>query len=328
MHQYYRYIAPILCFLVFTSGCSRTRTVQKTETIMGTQVSITVAAASHEEAEAAIEAGMTEVRRFDAMMSLYKDTSEITKVNLAAGKGPVRVSPEMIEVVEHAAKISELSGGAFDVTIGPLVVLWQMRLKEGKVPSDGEIAGVRPLVNYRNIIMDKKASTLFLKKKGMIMDLGGMKGYIADRVADLMKRRGIDNALIALAGDIWALGRREDGKPWRIGVQHPREKDKTLTVLELSDKYVCTSGDYERFVIREKKRYHHIIDPRTGRPSTGVISVTLVGKQGAVIDPLAKIPFILGPEEGMKIVRKFGAEAIIVDDQGKTTSTEGITISR
>ena len=134
MHQYYRYIAPILCFLVFTSGCSRTRTVQKTETIMGTQVSITVAAASHEEAEAAIEAGMTEVRRFDAMMSLYKDTSEITKVNLAAGKGPVRVSPEMIEVVEHAAKISELSGGAFDVTIGPLVVLWQMRLKEGKVP--------------------------------------------------------------------------------------------------------------------------------------------------------------------------------------------------
>jgi len=216
----------------------------------------------------------------------------------------------------------------FDVTIGPLVVLWQMRLKEGKAPTDEEIAGVRPLVNYRNIVMDKKASTLFLKKKGMILDLGGMKGYIADRVADLMKRRGINNALIALAGDIWALGRREDGNPWRIGVQHPREKDKTLTVLELSDKYICTSGDYERFVIRENKRYHHIIDPRTGRPSAGVISVTLMGKQGALIDPLAKIPFILGPEEGMKIVRKLGAEAIIVDDRGKVTSTEGIRIGR
>jgi FAD:protein FMN transferase len=328
MQLYHRYLTPILCFLVFTSGCSRTRTVQKTETIMGTQVSITVVAPTAEEGERAVDAGMAEVRRFDAMMSLYKDTSEITKVNLAAGKGPVKVSPEMIEVVKHAVTISELSGGVFDVTIGPLVVLWQMRLKEGKVPSDEEIEGVRPLVNYRNIVVDQKTSTLFLKKKGMIMDLGGMKGYIADRVADLMKRRGINNALIALAGDIWALGRREDGNPWRIGVQHPRDKDRTLTVLELSDKYVCTSGDYERFVIREKKRYHHIIDPRTGKPSTGVISVTLVGGQGAVIDPLAKIPFILGVEEGMKIVRKLGVEAIIVDEQGKVISTDGIKIGR
>jgi FAD:protein FMN transferase len=313
---------------VFAFGCSKQRTVQRTEMIMGTNVTITVVAPTAEEGERAVDAAMAEVKRLDAMMSLYKDTSEITKVNLAAGTVPVKVSPEMIEVVEHAAKVSELSGGVFDVTIGPLVVLWQMRLKEGKVPTEEEIAGVRPLVNYRNIVTDKKASTLFLKKKGMILDFGGMKGYIADRVADLMKRRGINNALIALAGDIWALGRREDGNPWRIGVQHPREKDKTLTVLELSDKYICTSGDYERFVIREKKRYHHIIDPRTGRPSTGVISVTLMGKQGAFIDPLAKIPFILGPEEGIKIVGRLGAEAIIVDDQGKVTSTEGIKIGR
>ena len=300
--------------------------MQGTETIMGTQVSITVVASSRGEAEAAIAAGMAEVRRFDAMLSLYKDTSEITNVNLAAGKVPVRVSPEMIAVVEEAVKVSELSGGVFDVTIGPLVVLWQMRLKEGTVPSDEEIAGVRRLVNYRDIVVDRKASTLFLRKKGMVMDLGGMKGFIADRVADLLKGRGINNALIALAGDIWALGQREDGGPWRIGVQHPREKDRNLTVLELSDKYVCTSGDYERFVIREKKRYHHIIDPRTGKPSIGVISVTLIGSKGALVDPLAKVPFILGPAEGMKIIRKFGIEAIIVDDQGKVTSTEGITI--
>jgi thiamine biosynthesis lipoprotein len=293
---------------------------------MGTQVSITVVARDRDQGEAAIEAGMAEVRRFDDMMSLYKDSSEITEINRAAGKRPVRVSPEMIEIVEKAAEISLRSGGVFDVTVGPLVVLWQMRLKEGKVPTDGEIAGVRRLVNYRNIIVDKKASTIFLRREGMIMDLGGMKGYIADQVADLFKRRGITNALIALAGDIWALGHREDGKPWRIGVQHPREKDRTLAVLELSDRYVCTSGDYERFVIREKKRYHHIIDPRTGMPSTGVISVTLVGERGALIDPLAKVPFILGVEKGLGLVRDFGAEAIIVDDQGKVTSTSGIVL--
>ena len=314
----------IILALLLLIGCARARTVQKTETIMGTEVTITVTAPSADAGEAAIDAGMAELRRLDAMMSLYKDTSEITEVNLAAGRGPVKVSPEMIEVVEDAAEISRLSGGVFDVTIGPLVVLWQMRLKEGKVPTDEEIAKIKPLVNYRNIIIDKKASTIFLKKPGMIMDFGGMKGYMADRVADLFRKRGIANAIIAVAGDIWVLGHREDGSPWRIGVQHPREHDKTLTVLELSDKYISTSGDYERFVIREKKRYHHIIDPRTGKPSKGVISVTLVGDRGAIIDPLSKVPFILGPEEGMKIVRKFGAEAIIVDEQGKVFMTDGI----
>jgi thiamine biosynthesis lipoprotein len=314
----------VFALILLVSGCSKPKTIQKTESIMGTDVTITVVTRSYEEGETAIEAGMAELRRLDAMMSLYKDDSEITRVNLAAGKNPVKVSPEMIEVVEHAAEISKLSGGAFDVTIGPLVVLWQVRLKEGKTPTDAEIARVRPLVNYQNIVIDKKASTIFLKKPGMIMDFGGMKGYTADRVADLFKKRGISNAIIAVAGDIWVLGHREDGKPWRIGVQHPREHDKTLAVLDLSDKYISTSGDYERFVIKENKRYHHIIDPRTGQPSKGTISATLIGDKGAIIDPLTKVPFILGPDVGMKIVKKLGAEAIIVDDQGKVFVTDGI----
>jgi thiamine biosynthesis lipoprotein len=320
--------SPIIFLLLMAvvTGCSRSRTVQRTETMMGTNVTITVAGPTREAGEAAIDAGMAELRRLDAMMSLYRSESELTKVNMAAGVAPVRVSPEMIEVVEDAARVSRLSGGVFDVTIGPLVVLWQMKLKEGTVPTDDEIARVRRLVDYRNVIVDRKASTIFLKKKGMILDFGGMKGYLADRVADLFRKRGITNALIAVAGDIWALGSREDGTPWRIGVQHPREHDRVLTVLELSDKYVCTSGDYERFVIRGKKRYHHIIDPRTGRPSAGTISVTLIGDRGAFIDPLAKVPFILGPEKGLALVKKYGVEAIIVDDQGRVTTTPGIRL--
>ncbi len=323
-----RFLFVILILLVVAAACTKPRTMQKTETIMGTDVTITVVAGSREEGESAIDAGMAELRRLDAMMSLYKDGSEITKVNLAAGKKPVKVSPEMMEVVERAVEVSKLSDGVFDITVGPLVVLWQMRLKEEKAPTDAEIARVRPLVNYKNVVLDRKASTIFLKKPGMIIDLGGMKGYAADRVADLFRQRGIRNAVIALAGDIWVLGHRDDGRPWRIGVQHPREHEKTLTVLELSDKYISTSGDYERFVIREKKRYHHIIDPRTGKPSKGTISVTLIGDKGAVIDPLTKVPFILGPEEGMKIVRKIGAEAIIVDEQGTVFMTEGIKQSQ
>jgi FAD:protein FMN transferase len=320
----------LIIFFVVTvlsgSACSdgRLRTVQKTESIMGTDVTITVVAPSLEECSAVIDAGMAELRRLDAMMSLYKDTSEITKVNQAAGLHPVSVSPEMIEITDYALEASRLSGGVFDITIGPLVVLWQMRLKEGKTPADEEISRVRRLVDYRNIRIDKNASTIYLLKRGMIMDLGGMKGYMADRVAGLFRKRGSTNAVIAVAGDIWALGHREDNKPWRIGVQHPREPDKVLAVLELSDKYVSTSGDYERFVIREKKRYHHIIDPRTGRPSTGIISATLIGDLGARIDPLAKAPFILGAAEGMNIVRKIGAEAIIVDEQGAVFMTDGV----
>ena len=314
----------VMLLALAVAGCSRTRTVQKTEPIMGTDVTITVVAKSRAVGGAAIDAAMDEVRRFDRMMSLYKNDSEVSRVNEAAGRNPVAVSPEMIDAVESARRVSELSGGVFDITIGPLVVLWQMRLREGTVPTDAEIARVKPLVNYRNIVVDRKASTIFLKRPGMIMDLGGMKGYIADRVRELLRARGIDNAVIALAGDIWVMGRREDGTPWRIGVQHPRERDKTLIVLELSDKYITTSGDYERFVIRESKRYHHIIDPRTGKPSTGVISATLIGDRGSLIDPLAKAPFILGPEEGMKIVEQAGAEAIIVDEAGRTFMTDGI----
>jgi thiamine biosynthesis lipoprotein len=291
---------------------------------MGTEVTVTVVARSGQDGAAAIDAAMAEIKRFDAMMSLYKDTSDITRVNLAAGKHPVTVSPEMIEVVEAAERVSKLSGGVFDVTIGPLVVLWQMRLKENRVPTEAEIALARSRVGYKNIVIDKRASTLFLKKTGMIMDLGGMKGYIADRARDIIKKRGINDAVLALAGDIWVLGHRPDGTPWRIGVQHPREHDKTLTVLELSDKYISTSGDYERFVIRENKRYHHIIDPRTGRPSKGVISATLIGDEGALIDPLTKVPFIVGTEEGIRIVKKLGAAALIVDDEGRVSMTGGI----
>lgn len=321
-------VLPIVV-LALLSGCPRSRTVHRTETIMGTQVTITVASDSADAGHRAIDAGMAELRRLDAMLSLYKADSEISQVNGAAGKAPVKVSPETIEVVEKAREVSKLTHGAFDATIGPLVVLWQMRLKEGAVPTDAEIRNVLPLVNYRNVVVDRAASTVFLKLPDMVLDVGGCaKGYAADRVRDLFQRSGVTNAVIAVAGDIWATGRREDGSPWRIGVQHPRQQGKVLTVLELSDRYVSTSGDYERFVIREKKRYHHIIDPRTGRPARGIISATLIGDNGALIDPLTTAVFILGRDEGMALVRKLGAEAVFVDEAGNVAGTEGVTLQQ
>ncbi len=322
----------VLLFLS-VAGCSRQepslKTVQKTESIMGTEVTVTVVSRTAEEGDAAIDAAMAEIKRLDRMMSLYKDESEITRVNLAAGRKAVNVSPEMIEVVKRAERISKLSDGAFDVTVGPLVVLWQMRLKEGRVPTDEEIKRILPRVGHQNIIIGDKASTLFLRKPDMIMDFGGCaKGYAADRAADVLRKRGIQNGIVAIAGDIRVMGRRPDGSPWRIGVQHPRQADKTLIVLELSDKSISTSGDYERFQIANKKRYHHILDPRTGKPSQGMESVTVIGDRGAVIDPLTTALFILGPDKGMKLVKDLGCDAIFVDDRGRTITTEGIKINK
>lgn len=324
-------ILVVLFAVVLSSlaACSRQVAVQRTEPIMGTDVTITVIAPTVKEGEEAIDAAMEEIKRLDRMMSLYRDDSQITRLNRAAGEHAVQVAPEMIEVVEEARKASELSGGAFDVTIGPLVVLWQMKLKDGSVPSDKEIKAVLRRVNERDILIDRKGTSLFLTKKNMIMDLGGIaKGYAADRAAEVLKKRGVLNALIAVAGDIRAMGKREDGKPWRIGVQHPRETGKLLTTLELLDRSISTSGDYERFTIVNRKRYHHIIDPRTGRPSEGMESVTLVGDRGVAIDPLTTALFILGPEKGMKIAKEAGYEAIFVDDTGKAVTTPGLSVDR
>jgi len=167
-------IAIVLIAVVLSgvAGCSRQVAVQRTEPIMGTDVTIMVVAPTAKEGEEAIDAAMEEIKRLDRMMSLYRDDSQITRVNRAAGEHAVQVSPEMIEVVEEAQKASELSGGAFDVTIGPLVVLWQMKLKDGSVPSDKEIKAVLRRVNYRDILIDREGSSIFLTKKNMIMDLG------------------------------------------------------------------------------------------------------------------------------------------------------------
>lgn len=319
----------ILLILLFVTGCTQSKTVQKTETIMGTDVSVTVVADSVEKGEAAINAALDEIKRLDRMMSLYKDDSEITRVNMAAGKHPVTVSPEMIEVAEKAVQISELTGGAFDVTIGPLVVLWQMRLKQDAIPSDAEIKNVLSRIGYRNLVIDAHKSTIYLSKPHMIMDFGAIaKGYAADKAAEVLKKKGIENGIVAVSGDIRVLGKRSDGKPWNIGVQHPRQPDKTLVVLPLSNKSISTSGDYERFRIVNNKRYHHILDPRIGRPSAGMESVTVIGNRGIDIDPLTTALFILGTEKGMDIVKKLGYEAIFVDERGDVVTTPGIQLSR
>jgi len=317
-----------LLFLVLTIllSCSKEPPVfKKTKFLMDTVVTIT-AVGPKEEVENAIDATFSEIERLESLMSGFKEGSDIDRINRSAGIRPVKVSKDVLKVITKAKEISEMTNGAFDITIGPLSSLWGFGVKEDHLPHQTEIRRLLPLVDYRELIVDKERSEVFLKRKGMMIDLGGIaKGYAADVGVDVLKGRGIRAGIVAVAGDIRVFGKRPDGRPWHIGIKHPREKDKVLTTIDLSDGSISTSGDYERFFIKDGIRYHHIIDPKTGYPASGCQSVTIISKEDVLADAVATGVFVLGPERGMEFIEsRGGLEGIIVDSKGRVTVSSGL----
>ncbi|OGW23365.1 MAG: hypothetical protein A2077_06385, partial [Nitrospirae bacterium GWC2_46_6] len=234
--------------------------------------------------------------------------------------------PETLAVIEKAIHASEKTDGAFDVTIGPEIALWDFHNKAK--PDNKEIRQRLQLVNYRDLILDKNSRSAYLKKSGMLIDLGAIaKGYAADKAVELMKKNGIKSGLVAIAGDIKAFGLKPDGEPWKIGIKNPRQKtesDEIMATLELTDMAISTSGDYERYFIAEGRRYHHILNPKTGYPADGCRSVSVIAKEGAVADPFSTGIFILGAEKGLKLLEEMGIDGIIVDKDGKIHTTSGL----
>lgn len=287
--------------------------VTKTEFMMDTVITITAYGPG---AEKAVDAAMAEMRRIADLMNAEDPASEVSRINQSAGTKPVKVSEETFALLQLAQRYSELSGGAFDVTVRPLVVLWGIGKKDKFVPGAAAIARARDLVNWRDLVLDPAARTVFLKRTGMGIDLGGVaKGYAADRARDVLRAHGIRSGLIDAGGNIWALGRRPDAKPWRIGIKNPRPEHggDLLAVVPSEDLTLVTSGDYERYFIKDGVRYHHIFDPRTGRPAQGTISATIIGKNSAEADILSTTVFVLGPEKGLELIRALGdLEAVVV----------------
>ena len=301
-------------------------TYQKSMALMDTFVTLTVVSDSADSANRAMESAFATIEKFGNLINFFSDTSELSAINRDAGVREVRVSSDTLGVVERAIYISEISGGAFDATIGPEVKLWDFHKKIR--PSDAVIRKNIGLVNYRNIVVDHAKSTVFLREKGMLMDLGGIaKGYVADLALAVLRRSGIRAGIIAVAGDIRAFGRRPDGSLWNIGVQNPRQKDKSdeiMAVLKMTDKAVSTSGDYQRYFIEDGRRYHHILDPKTGYPADRCRSVTVVGGNGIYADGFSTAVFVLGPERGMELAEKYGIDAVIVDSSGEVHLTPGV----
>jgi thiamine biosynthesis lipoprotein len=229
-----------------------------------------------------------------------------------------------MEVIKKAQEISELSEGGFDITVGPLTELWRKARKEKIFPSIEEVKEKLGLVNFKNIETDQEGK-VFLKKKGMAIDLGGIaKGYAVDRAFELLKSLGYRNLIINAGGDLRVGGLKID-QPWSIGIQHPRESQKILARISVSDMAVATSGDYEKFFLYQGKRYHHIFSPKDGFPTDDCQSVTVICKEGMIADALATAVFVLGPEKGYTLCQKLeGVDCLIVDQEGKIIISPGL----
>ncbi|MEW6109851.1 MAG: FAD:protein FMN transferase [Nitrospirota bacterium] len=314
--------------LMFALSCSANKqaTYRKSKTLMDTFVTITVVSDSKEKAETSIDNAFTVMERFGNRINFFSEESELSLINKNAGVKEVKVSPETLDLIENAVYVSEKSGGAFDPTIGPLIKLWDFYKKIK--PSYTEISGVLHLVNYKNIVIDRNGSTVFLKRKGMLLDLGGIaKGYAADMAVADLKRNGIQAGIVAIAGDIKTFGAKPDGNPWNIGIRNPRQKsesDEVIAKIKLSDMAISTSGDYERYFLQDGKRYHHLLVPRTGRPADCCRSVSIIADKGAFADAFSTAVFILGPEKGLELVQKLGMDAVIIDNNGRILTTQNI----
>jgi len=318
-----RRIAVAVTLLLMLPVTARAEWHAREAAIMGTRVAVELWHEDPAAAAAAIDAVIAEMHRIDALMSHYKPESQLSRINREAAAAPVPVDPELAGLIARALEFSELSGGAFDITYASVGYLYDYR--EHRHPTDAEIEAALPAVNWRHVVVDREASTVRFLKPGVRIDLGGIaKGYAVDRCIGLLRARGIRNASVSAGGDSRLLGDRR-GRPWVVGIRHPDDRARVIARIPLEDAAISTSGDYERYFDEDGVRYHHIINPRTGRSATGVRSVTVIGPDATLTEGLTKSVFILGPERGLALVEaQPDADAVVVTSDGKVFYSKGL----
>lgn len=297
----------VLILLITTAlGCRQQEepTYKHAREVMGTLAEVTAVADDRETARAAVEAAYARLDRVNALMSDYIDNSEIGRLNqLQAGQSLV-VSPETFAVLRRAADIAEQSGGAFDITCRPLVWLWKRAGKEQQLPDQATLEKVRARVGWRHITLDPETRSVSPDIDELQIDLGGIaKGYALDLAAEAMQKRGARGGLVNVGGDIVAFGRREDGRPWQVGIRNAFDNG-LMGMLAVENHGVATSGNQQRFTIINGTKYSHIIDPRTGRPAEQAPSVTVIAPDGTTADACATVFSVLSVEEGKKLAEQ------------------------
>jgi thiamine biosynthesis lipoprotein len=294
--------------------------------MMGTSVEVIVWSPDRDASEKAVERAYAEIERIEKKLSVRKKDSRITEINQWAGTKPVKVDDEMYRLIRESKRFSEMSGGAFDISVQGLGDIWDFTRPGFREPGPDRVKKGLKRVDYRKIRLNEGDSTVFLEEGGMEISLGGIaKGYAVDRAVGILRESGIKGGIVSAGGDLLAFGRKGNGEVWKVGVRNPRDHKKNICVLPVSNLSVATSGDYERYRMIDGKRVHHIIDPRTGYPSTGCMSATVVAKGAMTADALATAVFVLGPEAGLALLEALpGVEGILVDSDGKTSASKGL----
>ena len=317
-----------LLLLLSVSSLSAQVIHKRVLSLLGSPFEITLVGKDTIEVNENIDIGVAEVRRIENLISDWIPTTPISEINRNAGIKPIKVSDELYNLVDRAIKISMITDGAFDISYASLDKIWKFDGSMKEMPTEAAIKESVSKVGYKNIILDKKNSTIFLKLPGMKLGLGGIgQGYIADRVAVLLKSKGVTSGIINVSGDISTWGKQPNGQQWKVGIKNPMNKNKIFAMFPLEDSAVETSGSYEKYVIFNGIRYSHIIDTRTGYPAQGLVSVSVFAKTTEVADALATGVFVLGKEKGMALVNRLpGIGCIMVDDTGKVTSSNNIDL--
>ncbi len=297
--------------------------------LMGSRYEITVVAANQAEADRFIDLAIGEIDRIEKLISEWKSDTEVAEINRQAGIHPVRVSDELYNLIVRSNLISDITAGAFDISYASMDRVWKYDGSMTRMPTEEEIKQSVARIGFRHILLDKEKQTVFLDKQGMKIGFGAIgKGYSADKASDLLEARGVKGGIINASGDLTTWGTQPDGSPWMVGISNPLDHNKVFSWFPLSNRAVVTSGNYEKFVEFEGKRYSHIIDPRTGYPASGLASVTVFAPKAELADALATAIFVMGKEVGLDFVNQLKEiECVMVDDQGRIFTSNDIQLN-
>lgn len=302
---------------------------KRTEKLMGNRFELTVVASTQVMAEACLQTAISEIKRIEQLLTTFSEHSQTAHINRYAGIQPVKVDREVFYLIKRAYQISELTQGAFDLSYGSLDKrLWNFDQQMTALPTQETARHMVRLINYKNIVLNERESTVFLKEKGMRIGFGGIgKGYAAECAKRVLQQAGIQSGVVNAAGDLTTWGMQPNGQPWTIGIAAPNGTKHPFSTMSISGTSVATSGDYEKFVCINGKRYSHTINPKTGYPVSGIKSVTIICPNAELADAMATPVMVMGTTAGLHLINQIQhMECIIIDDQDKIYTSHNIKI--
>lgn len=298
--------------------------------LMGNRFEISVVSDDEQWAANVVESAIFEIRRIEQLLTTFNQSSQTSEINAHAGIKPVKIDKEVFNLIYRSIRISELTQGAFDITYGSIDKrLWNFDNTMTSLPDKETAKKMVRLINYKNIVLDKKAETVFLKEKGMRIGFGGIgKGYAADRARLILEQNGVAGGVVNAAGDLTTWGTQPNGKPWTVGIADPNAAQHPFSYADISNMAVATSGNYEKYVTIDGKKYSHTIDPKTGLPVSGIKSVTIICSNAELADALATPVTVMGIKAGLALINQMkNIACIIIDDNNKLYTSDNINIS-